>query len=126
MGSLACQWLNSEQADTLINWQWDELDARHRLLEQILSGYEFMAHPCGFHAWLHLPEPWRASDLIEQAAQRGVTLISPEPFCVGSQPAPQTIRICLTPPPQRDTLQQGLERISELLAEGPRPSVPLV
>lgn len=126
MGATACQWLQSDAAETLINWQWNELEARHQLLEQILCGYEFSAHPCGFHAWLHLPEPWRASDLIEQAAHRGVTLISPEPFCVGSQPAPQAIRICLTPPPQRDELQKGLERISELLAEGPRPSAPLV
>lgn len=126
MGAVACEWLVSEASKTLIDWQWQELNARHVLLEQTLSGYEFLAHPCGFQAWLHLPEPWRASDFIDQAAQRGVTLISPEPFCVGSQPAPQAVRICLTPPAHREALAIGLNRLTELLAEGPRSSAPLV
>jgi len=126
MGAVTCEWLDSEDSDTLINWQWEELNARHALLEKILSGYDFLGHPCGFYAWLHLPEPWRASDFVEQAARRGVTLISPEPFCVGSQPAPQAVRICLTPPAHRDALEIGLNRLAELLAEGPRLGVPLV
>lgn len=126
MGAAACEWLTSGEAQTLIDWQWQELQARHQLLEERLRGYEFHTHPCGFQAWLHLPEPWRASDFIEQAGLRGVTLISPEPFCVGTQPAPQAIRICLTPPAQREALAIGLERLADLLAEGPRLSAPLV
>ncbi|MBR9882714.1 MAG: PLP-dependent aminotransferase family protein [Oceanospirillales bacterium] len=126
MGAVTCDWLSSPDSALLINWQWDELTARHAILEKTLSGYEFMSHPCGFYAWLHLPEPWRASDFVEQAAQRGVTLVSPEPFCVGSQPAPQAIRICLTPPAHREALEIGLTRMAELLAEGPRLSAPLV
>jgi DNA-binding transcriptional MocR family regulator len=126
MGAAVCEWLTSPDAQELIDWQWRELEARHRLLEQHLAGYDFLAHPCGFQAWLHLPDPWRASDFITQAASRGVTLVSPEPFCVGSQPAPQAVRICLTPPLHREQLGTGLQRLSELLAEGPRPSAPLV
>ncbi|GGB78842.1 hypothetical protein GCM10011352_00560 [Marinobacterium zhoushanense] len=126
MGSVACEWLGSADSSLLIDWQWQELNARHALLEKTFSGYDFLGHPCGFHAWLHLPEPWRTSDFIDQAAQRGVTLISPEPFCVGSQPAPQAIRICLTPPAHREALEIGLNRLAELLAEGPRLTAPLV
>ncbi len=126
MGAVTCEWLCSGIAAPLIDWQWQELEARHQLLRQVLAGYELQAHACGFHAWLHLPEPWRAQEFVQRAAQRGVTLISPEPFCVGSQPAPQAIRICITPPAQREALQIGLERLAELLAEGPPLSAALV
>lgn len=126
MGAVACEWLTSETAKPLIDWQWQELEARHQLLNEILAGYELHAHPCGFHAWLHLPEPWRAQDFVKRAAECSVTLISPEPFCVGSQPAPQAIRICLTPPETRESLSAGLIRLSELLAKGPPLTAALV
>ncbi|WP_432698420.1 PLP-dependent aminotransferase family protein [Marinobacterium sp. YM272] len=126
VGALACEWLASGDADSLISWQNRELSARHALLEKLFDGYDFHAHPCGFHAWLHLPEPWRASDFVEQARLRGVTLVSPEPFCVGSQPAPQAVRICITPPASIEALETGLTRLRELLAEGPRSAAPLV
>lgn len=126
VGAVACEWLASGDADTLINWQNQELAARHALFERVFGGYDFHAHPCGFHAWLHLPEPWRASDFVEQARHRGVTLVSPEPFCVGTQPAPQAVRICITPPTSIESLQTGLNRLRDLLAEGPSPTAPLV
>ncbi|MFC6671074.1 PLP-dependent aminotransferase family protein [Marinobacterium aestuariivivens] len=118
-GAVACEWLASGMADTIIDWHWQEVRARQQLLHDCLAGYDVQSHPCGFHAWLHLPEPWRAVDFVARAAERGVTLIGPEPFCVGSQPAPQAVRICITPPPDRALLQTALERLTDLLAEAP-------
>ncbi|MGB8712913.1 MAG: PLP-dependent aminotransferase family protein, partial [Onishia taeanensis] len=93
MASASVEWLTSPEAKTLIDWQWQEVAARQRLLAERLNGHEISAHPCGFHAWLTLPEPWRAVDFVARAAERGVTVIGADPFCVGSQPAPQAVRI---------------------------------
>lgn len=89
MTHAAVDWLTGDEADTLIAWQWQEVAARQHLLAQRLEGHEIIAHPCGFHAWLRLPEPWRAVDVVARAAERGVTLLGADPFCVGSQPAPR-------------------------------------
>ncbi|UTW12087.1 aminotransferase-like domain-containing protein [Marinobacterium rhizophilum] len=118
-GAIACEWFESGMADSLIAWQWQELAARQQLMLECLQGYELNYHPCGLHAWLLLPDPWRAVDFVQQAAESGVTLIGAEPFCVGSQPAPQAVRICITPPPTRELLQLALQRLKTLLNEGP-------
>jgi DNA-binding transcriptional MocR family regulator len=125
-GAIACEWLSCGMADSLIDWQWQELAARQQLMLECLQGYELNYHPCGLHAWLALPDPWRAVDFVQRAAERGVTLIGAEPFCVGSQPAPQAVRICITPPPDRDQLRVALERLRELLHEGPSMKAVLV
>lgn len=126
MASAAIEWLVSADAKTLIDWQWQEVAARQRLLAERLKGHAISAHPCGFHAWLTLPEPWRAVDLVTRAAERGVTVIGADPFCVGSQPAPQAVRICVTPPAERARLDEGLTRLAALLDEEPRRDSPLV
>ncbi|WP_458526925.1 aminotransferase-like domain-containing protein [Onishia taeanensis] len=126
VASVAADWLTGVEARTLIEWQWQEVAARQRLLAERLAGYRIGAHPCGFHAWLTLPEPWRAVDFVARAAERGVTVIGADPFCVGSQPAPQAVRICVTPPAERARLDEGLTRLAALLAEEPRRDSPLI
>ena len=126
LASAAADWLTSPEAKTLIDWQWQEVAARQQLLAERLDGHEISAHPCGFHAWLTLPDPWRAVDFVARAAERGVTLIGADPFCVGSQPAPQAVRICVTPPSERAQLDEGLTRLARLLDEEPRRVSPLV
>ncbi|NVK41713.1 MAG: PLP-dependent aminotransferase family protein [Oceanospirillaceae bacterium] len=125
-GLVACEWLASGMADALIEWHWQEVSARQALLREYLAGYDIQSHPCSFHAWLHLPEPWRAVDFVRGAAGRGVILIGADPFCVGSQPAPQAVRICLTPAPDRESLARALRQLAELLAEAPPlPAIPI-
>lgn len=126
MASAAVEWLTSPEAKTLIDWQWQEVAERQRLLAERLKGHEIGAHPCSFYAWLTLPEPWRAVDFVARAAERGVTVIGADPFCVGSQPAPQAVRICVTPPAERAQLDEGLTRLAALLDEEPRRDSPLV
>lgn len=126
MGAVACRWLTSRDAEVLLNWQWQALQQRQKILSEVLAGYPVRSHPCGFNAWLPLPEPWRASEFVQHAEKQGVTLIASDPFCVGSQPAPQAVRICITPPPTDDILQQGLERLRAMLDETPPMLAPLI
>ncbi|MFC3390278.1 PLP-dependent aminotransferase family protein [Aidingimonas halophila] len=126
IAAVACQWLTSPEADSLIRWQWQEVAIRQQRVQEVLGAHQPHAHPCGFHAWLALPDPWRATDFVSRAAERGVTVISADPFCVGSQPAPQAVRLCVTPPADRTTLETGLSRLAELLEEEPLRVSPMV
>lgn len=126
MGAVTCQWLAEGHADPLLHWHWDEVRARQKLLHEVLGQYNLSSHPCGFHGWLQLPEPWRAADFVNLADSRGVTLIAAEPFCVGTQPAPQAVRICVTPPASRERLHEGLERLAQLLHDEPPLMPPLL
>ncbi|WP_151669287.1 PLP-dependent aminotransferase family protein [Nitrincola schmidtii] len=126
VGALVCQWLESGNVDALIDWQWQEVKQRQVLLQQYLSEYQPIAHPYGFHAWLNLPEPWRAVDFVNEAARLGITLIASDPFCVGSYPAPQAVRICVTPPADIIILKKGLQILKDLLLEGPSHTAPLI
>lgn len=126
MGAVACRWLANGEANAIINWQWQSLQERQALLKEILAGYPVQAHPCGFHAWLTLPEPWRAADFVRHAETRGIILIGSDPFCVGSQPAPQAVRICVTPPADTEGLREGLLRLRQMLDEAPPMLAPLI
>ncbi|WP_236645347.1 aminotransferase-like domain-containing protein [Aidingimonas lacisalsi] len=126
IAAVACQWLTSPEADSLMRWQWQEVAIRQQRVQEVLGAHQPKAHPCGFHAWLTLPDPWRATDFVSRAAEHGVTVISADPFCVGSQPAPQAVRLCVTPPADRTTLETGLSRLAELLEEEPLRVSPMV
>ncbi|MBV0931890.1 aminotransferase-like domain-containing protein [Marinobacterium weihaiense] len=126
MGAVTCQWLTSGEADELLAWQWDEIRHRQALVRELLAPYEVSAHACGFHAWLRLPEGRRAAEFVQLADTQGVTLIAAEPFCVGSQPAPQAVRLCVTPPPTREALAEGLKRVRRLLDDEPPVPAPLL
>jgi len=126
MGSVICEWIDMGGADQLIEWQWQEVKHRQQHLRQLFKDYDLRSHEFGFHAWLNLPEDWRASQFVEEAKQRGVTLIGPEPFCVGSYPAPQSVRICVTPPRDFSTFAEGVARLKHLLEQGPSMSTALI
>jgi len=71
-----------------------------------------------FHIWLQLPEPWRASDFEARLAEKGVAVLSSEPFAVGRFAVPQAIRICVTGPVDFDDVVKGLEIIRDELDSG--------
>lgn len=126
VGAIVCQWLETGNVDALIDWQWKQVKERQTLLQHYLGEYNPIAHPYGFHAWLNLPEPWRAVDFVNEAARQGITLIASDPFCVGTYPAPQAVRICVTPPADISLLEKGLTKLKSLLEEGPSHTAPLL
>ncbi|MDZ7853220.1 MAG: hypothetical protein U5L98_11400 [Halomonas sp.] len=75
--------------------------------------------PHGNNLWLPLPEGLRAAELLAALEDRGVRLTGPEPFCVGSQPAPQAVRLCLGGANSRDALTQALKAVTETLQAPP-------
>lgn len=121
MVEAVCRWVASDTADRLLAWQTEEMGARQRLAKERLAAYAPTGRPHGSNLWLPLPEGLRGAELLATMEQRGVRLTSAEPFCVGSAPAPQAVRLCLSAAASREALDQALTKLVDALS-GPCPS----
>lgn len=122
IASLVCRWIESGDADRLLTWQREEMTARHALAARYLAGHDYGAQRDGFYIWLRLPAGRRAGPFVEQLASRGVIVTPAEPFCVGSEPAPQAVRICISAARDRRALERALAVIRDSL-DAPEPTV---
>lgn len=96
----------------------EQLAKRLEAVSQILAGYEITVLQGSFHVWLQLPEPWRASDFESCLSEKGVSVLSSEPFAVGRFAVPQAVRICVTGPVTFDEVVKGLGVIRSQLESG--------
>ena len=97
--------------------------ARGELARRRLAGAQFLAPPYGVFLWLRMPEPWCASDFVNQARRRGVLVSAPESFVAGRGRAPHSVRVSLTAVRDRARLEEGLGILAEILAEPPEPCI---
>ncbi|NWO55129.1 aminotransferase-like domain-containing protein [Chromohalobacter israelensis] len=119
MVETACRWMESPASQELLLWQIDELAARRTLALDRLAVHGARSRQGSSLVWLPLPAGRRSSELQTLLARRGVKVSTPEPFCMGSEPAPQALRLCLGPPANRDSLEKALSLIDEALSEAP-------
>lgn len=119
MAEVVCRWIDSGAAERLLDWQLGEVAARQALAQRYLASYGVRGRSHGFHLWLPLPHGVRAAALIQQLEQRQVRVTSAEPFCVGSEPAPQAIRLCVSAAANRDALTRALDTLVSLLQAPP-------
>ncbi|MGQ4877262.1 PLP-dependent aminotransferase family protein [Billgrantia sp. LNSP4103-1] len=119
MVEAVCRWVTSEESDALLAWLIEELGERQRMARERLAGYAVSGRRYGNNLWLPLPEGLRSAVFVEALAQRGIRVSSAEPFCVGSEPAPQALRLCLSAASSRQALAQALDTLAELLAAPP-------
>ena len=119
MADIVCRWIDSGAAERLLDWQLGEIAVRQALAQRYLAGYGARGRPHGFHLWLPLPSGLRAAALIQQLERRQVRVTSAEPFCVGSEPAPQAVRLCVSAAANRDALSRALELLVSLLQAPP-------
>ncbi|MFC3283300.1 aminotransferase-like domain-containing protein [Litchfieldella rifensis] len=119
MAEAVCRWIDSGAAERLLAWQLEEIAARQRLAKDRLATFRPGGRPHGFHLWLELPAGQRAAALIEQLERQHVRVTSAEPFCVGSEPAPQAIRLCVSAAASREALTRALETLASLLEAPP-------
>lgn len=119
MSEVATEWIDSGEAWQLMSWQREEIQQRQALLSEILGHLDIQSQPYSFHAWLTLPEPWRAETFVRQLEEKHVKVLHAELFAVGSTAVPQSIRLCVSSPSSREQLRKALETIAELLASEP-------
>ena len=120
LAELATEWIESGNADRMVDWKRTEIAARYDLALRILGRW-LPRGPVTFHFWLPLPEPWRTEAFVAQARSRGVMVTPSEEFMVGRDSAPHAVRVCLGATLSRDRLEEGLRRLAVLLAQGPQP-----
>ncbi|WP_447043286.1 aminotransferase-like domain-containing protein [Vreelandella sp. H-I2] len=119
MVDVVCHWVHQAAAQELLAWQTDELAERQRLAAEWLQGVTLSGRSHSSNVWLTLPEGSRAVEFCERLLQRGVKVSSAEPFCVGSTPAPQAIRLCIGAATDRGQLVRALSTIAACLSERP-------
>ena len=119
MAEIVCRWIANGAAEKLLAWQLEEIAVRQRMARERLAAFAPRGREHGFHLWLELPPGWRAAALIEQLERQQVRVTSAEPFCVGSEPAPQAIRLCVSAAANRVALSRALEIIATTLEGAP-------
>jgi DNA-binding transcriptional MocR family regulator len=114
---IACILIEEGAAAEAAARQRTEALARLELAASILD-CSLPAGGAAFNLWLPLAAPWTSTAFVGEAARQGVNLAPTESFAVG-RPHGDGIRVSVTAPPDRATLERGLRTIAALLAAGP-------
>jgi DNA-binding transcriptional MocR family regulator len=109
MAEIACRWIESGLAKQRMNWQWKEIQKRHRIFKKIFpeSSFDGNKDLCS-HVWL--PVNGSAEQAKEKCHQLGVEVVPAGLFAVGRN-YPECIRVSLTAAKSRQQLTIGLQRI---------------
>jgi DNA-binding transcriptional MocR family regulator len=118
--AIATDWIGDGTAERMVRERRAEAAARQEMVEQALPGARAPDGAVSYHAWLRLPEGWRAEDFVAEARRRGVAVTPPSAFAVTRQAAPDAVRICYGAAAGREELARGLRILAGLLAEPPR------
>lgn len=116
---LVARWIEDGTAGRVRERIVKENIERQKLARSLLAppdtGATLSADPAGPHLWLQLPARWRAADFTEAARRDGIRLVPASEFAIGPSEL-QAVRLSLGTPRDRDTLKQGLTRLSGILS----------
>jgi DNA-binding transcriptional MocR family regulator len=116
---IAARWIADGTAERILDARRRECAARRQRVLEALAPWEVDCAPGSLHLWLHLPEPWRATDFAAEARRRGVGLSPAEAFAVGRRELTHAVRLCFGAPAGRAALDRGIAIVRELLEDGP-------
>jgi DNA-binding transcriptional MocR family regulator len=121
LAEVGARWIREGTAERLVSWQRKEMMSfRNEMARKILGRFKITALASSLHAWLRLPEPWRADGFARQLRGGGVWVTPAEASAVGQGAAPQAVRISLGgATPSRSQLQQGLGILAKTLEAQP-------
>ncbi len=125
MARIMTRWINEGIAARLAAEKRAEAIERQTLARQYLGD---LGPDCAsaYHCWLALPDRWRAEDFTTEAHRRGVAVTPGSVFAVARTGARNGVRICLSPPRDRDEVRRGLQILSDLLAADSDPMLSVV
>lgn len=119
MPEIATQWLESGDAQRLIDLQRQRIDERLVLAQKELAGLEFKWSEHHPHLWLPLPDPWRAGPFAATLRQAGVLVRTADQFAAGRTPSPNAVRISLNTASSAEQLRTGLQTLVSVLKQPP-------
>lgn len=105
-------------AHEIVRLKRADAPARHAIVTAGLPGAKLRASPEAYHAWLELPEGWRAETFAAAAARDGIALTPAAAFATAPGHAPNAVRLALGQPPHA-VLAEAMSRVSRLLAALP-------
>lgn len=123
MAEIASLWIESGDAQQLVEAQRRETATRLEIAKSALAGLKVEASRLSAHLWLTLPAPWSSRTLVEVVRQRGVALAPTEAFSARDGMEEKHIRLGLVSPPSRDELKRALAVLVETLRQSPRPNL---
>jgi DNA-binding transcriptional MocR family regulator len=115
----AVAWLADGTIDRVMAWKRQEVKARQQIARAAL-GARVTGSPASQHAWLELPVRWPAEDFAREARQRGVLVTPGREFAVARHDAPNAVRVCLGPPPERASVRQAVQTLADILDDTPQ------
>ena len=92
--------------------------ARQAIVAECLAGQSLAADPHSYHAWLTLPDGWRADPLTAAAARAGIAVTPASAFAITPGHSPNAVRLALGQP-SHDDLRTALTRLAGLLTVRP-------
>ncbi|MFG1398853.1 aminotransferase-like domain-containing protein [Roseixanthobacter pseudopolyaromaticivorans] len=92
--------------------------ARQAIVRGVFDGPMLKADPRAYHAWLELPETWRAEAFAGAAARQGIAITPSSAFAVTPGHAPNALRLALSPP-SHAVLREALLALRRLMEGGP-------
>ncbi|MBP6852128.1 MAG: PLP-dependent aminotransferase family protein [Rhodoferax sp.] len=119
MPEIATRWLDSGDAEHLIDLQRQRITERLAIARRVLSGISMRWAEDFPHVWLPLPAPWRAGPFAARLRRAGVLVRTMDHFAVGRSPVPDAVRISLNAPASIEQLRQGLQTVLATLKEVP-------
>ncbi len=116
---LASHWIGNGTARRLVSWHRKESARRAALLADGLPGMTLRSTPGLYHAWLELPEAWRAINFASQLASAGVHVSPADVFAVEDAEAPRAVRVSLGNPISDGRLSRAARIMADFLARSP-------
>ncbi len=117
--ALTCQMIQTSQVEYVIDTIRNEMETRLSLTMQYLAAFNISYKKDCFHLWLTLPEHWRLSDFVHQAAKNNVIVKSGELFTPPGGAVPPAIRLSISSPATLHQLEKGLRVLADLLQSNP-------
>ena len=108
---IGTEWIQNGIGRELADDHRSEAIERQQIARRILAGHDVSAETRAYHLWLRLPEPWSAEAFALELRMRGVA-VTPSSAFATTRNAAAAVRLCLCEPPERDTMERGLEIIA--------------
>lgn len=108
---IAADWIHDGIGHDLAEGHRLEAIERQKLARRLLPGLDIAGNESGYHIWVKLPEPWTSESFALETRMRGVAVSPATTFALTRQ-APACVRVCLCAPPDRATLERGLNVIA--------------
>lgn len=114
---IVSRWILEGRADAMLEQRRAIDDSRRQISLRELEGFDVDLPEGSLSAWLHLPDPWHASQFVNAAEREGVLLSAAHAFSIGRARPPFAVRVCLGPPRTDERLVTALGRLKHILKD---------